>query len=107
MVIAMCASCVSKPEATRDGGTACTRDQDCNDGVLCGEIALCVQGFCAADTVFRACADGGYPDAVRPIECVTYVSCNTATCGDLIACVGGRCDERAPRVPVACDAGAD
>jgi hypothetical protein len=102
-----CAACVAKPEATRSGGTACRRTEDCNSGVLCGEIALCVQGFCAEDTVFRACSDGGYPDARGTDECVTYISCNTATCGPLVACVEGRCDESAPPVVVPCDAGTD
>ncbi len=99
--------CVAKPEATRDGASPCRRDEDCNGGALCGEIALCVQGYCADDTVFRACTDGGYPDALRPSECVTWVSCNTATCGALVSCVEGLCDETAPRVVIPCDAGAD
>jgi hypothetical protein len=107
MLVAALAACVAKPEATRSGGTACRRDEDCNGGASCGELALCVQGFCAEDTVFRVCADGGYRDAQGTSECITYVSCNTAACGALVACVGGRCDESAPRVNVPCDAGAD
>ncbi len=100
-------ACVAKPEAARSGGTACTADRDCNEGPLCGEVSLCVQGYCAVDTVFRACADGGYPDAGRTTECITWVSCNTATCGSLVACANGVCDPSAPRINVPCDAGAD
>lgn len=100
-------ACVAKPEATRDGGTPCQREEDCNRGPLCGPVLLCVQGFCADDPVFRACPDGGYPDGGAVVECVTWVSCNAATCGDLVACRAGRCDPSAPPVVVPCDAGAD
>ncbi len=101
------ASCVAKPEATRDGGVACQRDEECNRGPLCGQVFACVDGFCSVDRVFRACPDGSYPDARPAGECVTYISCNAATCGPLVACVGGRCDPAAPRVNVPCDAGVD
>jgi len=100
-------ACVAKPEATRDGGAPCRREEDCNRGPLCGPVFLCVQGFCADDPVFRACPDGGYPDGGAVVECVTWVSCNAATCGDLVACRAGRCDPSAPPVVVPCDAGAD
>ncbi|MFO0606836.1 MAG: hypothetical protein U0324_26930 [Polyangiales bacterium] len=100
-------ACVAKPEATRDGGTPCRREEDCNRGPLCGPVLLCVEGFCAADPVFRACPDGGYPDGGAVVECVTWVSCNAASCGDLVACRDGRCDPSAPPVVVPCDAGAD
>ena len=103
----VCSACVAKPEATRDGGTPCTREEEGNRGPLCGEVRLCVQGFCADDTVLRACPDGGYPDAAAVGECVTWVSCNTAACGDLVACRAGRCDPSAPPVVVPCDAGTD
>lgn len=99
--------CVSKPEAGRDGGTRCARDEECNRGPLCGPVRLCVQGYCAEDPVFRTCPDGGYPDASATGECVTYVSCNTRSCGELVACVDGRCNPAAPPVVVDCDAGTD
>lgn len=101
------AACVSKPEATRDGGVACVREEDCNRAPLCGPIHLCVEGYCAEDTTFRACPDRGYSDAGMAGECVTYVGCNTRQCGALIACNEGRCDPMAPAVVVPCDAGAD
>lgn len=107
LALLACSACVAKPEATRDGGTPCTREEECNRGTLCGEVRLCVQGFCADDTVLRACPDGGYPDAAAVGECVTWVSCNTASCGDLVACRAGRCDPSAPPVVVPCDAGTD
>jgi hypothetical protein len=106
-VIVVCSACVAKPEATRDGGTPCQREEDCNPAPVCGEVRLCVQGFCADDRVFRACPDGGYPDGGAVAECVTWVSCNTAACGNLTACRAGRCDPSAPPVVVPCDAGAD
>ncbi len=105
--LALACGCVAKPEATRSGGTACERVEDCNAGPLCGEVSLCVQGYCAEETVFRACVDGGYPDAGSTTECITYVSCNSAAYRPLSACVDGRCDETAPRVDVPCDAGVD
>jgi hypothetical protein len=57
------AACVSAPEATRDGGVRCARDEDCNAGATCGRLKLCVLNFCAEDEVFRVCPDGRYPDA--------------------------------------------
>ena len=55
-------ACISPPEATRHGGVACRRDEDCNAGATCGLLKLCVQNFCAEDEVFRVCEDGRYPD---------------------------------------------
>jgi hypothetical protein len=70
-------------------------------------VFLCVQGFCAEDPVFRACPDGGYRDVTSAVECITWVSCNAASCGKLIACSNGRCDPTAPPIVVPCDASAD
>lgn len=100
-------ACVAKPEATRDGGVPCRRDEECNPGPLCGPVLLCVDGYCAEDRVLRACPDGGYPDGGAVGECATWVSCNAARCGELVACRAGRCDPAAPPVVVPCDAGAD
>jgi len=57
------AACVSAPQATRTGGDACQRDEDCNGGAACGRLKLCVLSYCAVDEVFRVCPDGRYPDA--------------------------------------------
>lgn len=53
------AACVSAPEAERDGGVRCARDEDCNAGATCGRVRLCVLNYCAEDEVFRVCVDGG------------------------------------------------
>ena len=63
LILVMLAGCVKPPEAMRDGGVHCQHDEDCNGGATCGELKLCVLGYCAQDTVFRVCADGVYPDA--------------------------------------------
>lgn len=63
LVAFVLAGCVSGPEAQRNGGAACRRDEDCNGGATCGRLRLCVLNFCAEDEVFRACPDGRYPDA--------------------------------------------
>jgi len=95
--------CVSPPEATREGGDPCVTEADCNPNGLCGPVRLCVLGYCAQDTVFRACPDGGYRDASPVGECLTYINCNAATCGALVPCVNNRCDRTAPPVRVPCD----
>lgn len=59
-------ACVSPPEAARDGGVRCARDEDCNSGAACGRLRLCVLNFCADDEVFRVCPDGTYPDGGAP-----------------------------------------
>jgi hypothetical protein len=101
------AACVSSPEATRTGGTACTRDDMCNAGPLCGAISVCVDGFCSEDPVFRVCDDGAYGGASPVVECTLYAQCNTMNCGALVPCIAGRCDTSAPRLAVPCDAGSD
>lgn len=101
-------ACVGAPEAARDGGSACTSDPGCNGGASCGLIRRCVNGFCTDDTVFRACADGRYPDAGAAVgQCLTFVDCNRLTCGPMVPCIAQRCAVEAPRVIVPCgDAGA-
>ena len=100
--------CVAAPEAQRNGATACQADQDCNHASRCGDIHLCVDGYCAADTIFRVCADGGYPEAGTVVgECLTYLNCNPTTCGVLVPCVSSRCDRTAAPLFIPCDGGAD
>jgi hypothetical protein len=102
------ASCVSPPEATRDGGTPCTTTDDCNpDGQRCGAIYLCVTRFCSATTIIRACSDGSYPDALPlPGDCFDYQDCNPPpACGSVVGCVGNRCDTSGPRVDMPCSDG--
>lgn len=106
LVAGVVAGCVDPPEAERDGGTTCRTEGDCNPGGTCGPIRLCIQGYCSDDRVFRACPDGRYPDATPVVgECLTYVNCNTTSCGSLIPCINNRCDQGAPRLQVACDGG--
>ncbi len=98
--------CVAPPEAGRDGGTRCQRDEQCNNGATCGLVRPCILGYCAENPTFRACGDGGYPDGGMPVgQCLTYVDCNTQTCGSLVACQNNRCDPNAPRVEVSCTDG--
>lgn len=98
--------CVEPPEATRDGGETCRSEADCNGGVTCGQVRLCVLGVCAEDRVFRACPNGSYPDGGAVGQCLTYLNCNTASCGELVPCnERGLCDRGAPPLVVPCDAG--
>lgn len=101
--LALSAGCVSPPEAERDGGARCATDEDCNDGPLCGDVRRCVLGYCSDDRVFRACES--YPDASVAVgECLTWISCNTTSCGRLVPCVNGRCDSTQP-FTLPCDGG--
>ena len=61
--LAVGAGCVAAPDATRDGGVQCRTDDDCNPGVACGRVHLCVLRYCAEDTVLRVCVDGAAGDA--------------------------------------------
>jgi len=98
--------CVSPPEATREGAQPCVTEAQCNPEGLCGPVRLCVLGYCAVDTVFRPCPDGGYRGGMGVGECITYLNCNAASCGPLVACVNNRCDRSAPAIQVPCsDAG--
>ncbi len=98
--------CVAAPQAGRSGGTSCNGDVDCNPGAACGEIHLCVQGFCAEDAVFRVCVDGGYPDTGGTVgQCITYVDCNVATCGPVVPCISGVCEPTATPLYIPCGDG--
>lgn len=99
-------ACVAAPEAARDGGTRCTRNEACNQGATCGELHLCVLGYCAVDTVYTVCTDGG-ADVTQLAECLTWVDCNPANaCGTVFGCRAGRCERDVPTQPAPCvDAG--
>jgi hypothetical protein len=103
------AGCPSPPEATRDGGTPCSTESDCNPpGTTCGAIRLCVLNFCAEQTVVRACPDGAYPDSgVMPGECFEYGDCNPpGACGLVVSCIDFRCARDAEPLMIPCtDAG--
>ena len=96
-------ACVGAPEATRDGGTTCRAESDCNGGATCGALRRCVGGYCTDDRTLRACADGRYGDASTAVsECLTYVDCNRLSCGALIPCIAQRCDRSAPSLLLPC-----
>lgn len=82
----------------------CSSTEECNPGGQnCGLIALCVNGFCTATRVIRACADGSVPpEAGRAGDCLSFEDCNAARCGALIDCVNYFCDPSAPRIEVPC-----
>ena len=62
--------CPRAPDAPEPGmGTECIQFADCNPGVTCGVLRLCVEGFCEAEgsgSLIRACPGAG--DPVRPPE---------------------------------------
>jgi hypothetical protein len=57
------AGCPREPNAPDPGmGTPCESLEDCNDGVTCGELKLCVDGFCEEGrSLIRACPGAGDP----------------------------------------------
>ncbi len=106
-LVAFCAGCPPVSQATRDGGTPCTTGSQCNPaGLLCGELRLCVQGYCTDTTSVIACRDGGYPDSGPTGNCGTYEDCNPPpSCGSVIACINFVCDPTT-RLDIPCrDAG--
>lgn len=106
LIFAVTASgCVAAPEAARDGGTRCTRLEDCNQGASCGSVRLCVLGYCAVDTVYTVCAEAG-ADAPPLAECLSWSDCNPAgACGLVRACRAGQCERDAATMSAPCDAG--
>lgn len=106
LMAAVSLGCVSAPEAERMGGRPCRTEQNCNGDQVCGPIRLCVDGFCAEDTVFRVCDGGVYPDGSPVGQCLTYLNCNATSCGVLVPCVNNRCDRSAEPLVITCaDAG--
>ena len=59
--------CPRTPDAPEPGmGTPCVELEDCNAGVTCGALRLCVAGFCERDpSLVRPCPGVGAP-VVRP-----------------------------------------
>lgn len=103
------AGCPPTMEATRDGGTTCVTTAGCNPtGMTCGDLRLCVQGFCTDTTTVVACREGGYPDGGPSGNCATYEDCNgTPACGSVIPCINFVCDPTAPRLDIPCADGGD
>jgi len=58
--------CPQKPNAPEPGmGTPCNQLSDCNPGVTCGALQLCVDNFCEeGHSLIRPCRDEG--ESVRP-----------------------------------------
>ncbi len=61
------AGCPRTPDAPDPGmGTPCEQLDDCNPGVSCGQLRLCVAGFCERErSLIRPCPELGAPVA-RP-----------------------------------------
>ena len=62
--VALVASgCPRSPDAPESGmGTPCEQLDDCNPGVTCGALRLCVAGFCEAEaSLIRPCPGAGDP----------------------------------------------
>lgn len=89
----------------RDGGTACSRTADCNEGRSCGVVSECVVNVCSATTIVKACTDGGYPPSDASTgECLLSEDCNPpGACGPIIACVNYVCDREGPRINIPCE----
>lgn len=53
--------CPRTPDAPDPGmGTPCEQLDDCNPGVSCGQLRLCVAGFCEEGrSLIRPCEDEG------------------------------------------------
>ena len=104
------AGCPPEPNASRDGGTACTTESQCNPpGVSCGQISLCVAGYCSESRIVRVCAEAGSSvEAGGGDDCLGYQDCNPPdACGLVVSCVNFRCDRAGPPLEIPClDAGA-
>jgi hypothetical protein len=97
-------------EPEHDGGTRCRSFTECNPaGQTCGNVHLCVAGYCSAQRVVRACEDGAYPDTgVMTGNCSTFEDCNPPPfCGQVVACINFRCEPDMPPIEIPCaeDAG--
>lgn len=70
LVLALAATgCPRTPDAPEPGmGTPCEQLNDCNSGVTCGVLRLCVDSFCeeGPGSLIRPCPGEGAP--VRPPE---------------------------------------
>lgn len=55
--------CPRAPDAPEPGtGTPCEQLADCNSGVACGILRLCVDGLCELEgSLVRACPGAGAP----------------------------------------------
>lgn len=54
--------CPRNLEPPPPGGDPCGSLEDCNPGVDCGSLTLCLDGFCeAGQTLVRPCEDEGNP----------------------------------------------
>lgn len=55
--------CPRQPDAPEPGmGTPCEALEDCNPGVACGLLTLCVDGFCEDEpSLVRPCPGEGEP----------------------------------------------
>ena len=58
LLVAGCPQGFTDPSPTQAG--ACESVDDCNDGRVCGELRLCVDGACEAEpSLVRVCDDDG------------------------------------------------
>ncbi|MBI5501678.1 MAG: putative metal-binding motif-containing protein [Deltaproteobacteria bacterium] len=75
-----------------DGGTACTRDRDCDDRISC-TIDHCGDGTCVHEACTDCCPDGlscyvGLGCGPAPTPCTT-----DGDCGDGVRCTLDRCSD--------------
>lgn len=71
---------------------ACSRDDECDDGLAC-TLDLCVAGRCSAAPDDAACDDGLFCTGAERCDPARGCVASPPRCADSIACTVDRCDE--------------